>query len=67
MLLNFSMHLKKKKKNRTASAGELILIVENWAEDQTLHFDIVIFAVTSAVSQTGAQSQYSLCSVHMGA
>lgn len=54
-------------KKRAASTGELILSMENWANDQTLYFDIVIFAVTTAVSQTGTQRQYSLCSVNMGA
>lgn len=39
---------------------------ENWANDQTLYFDIVMFAVTAAVSQTGTECQNSLWSVHMG-
>jgi len=35
--------------------------VENWANDQTLYYDIAIFAVTTGVFQIGTQG--SICSV----
>lgn len=40
------------------SAGSLFLSVENRANDQSLIFDTVMFAVTTAVSQTVIESQY---------
>lgn len=49
-----------------SSTGGLFLFVENWANDQSLYFDIVMFAVTTAVSQTDTEIQYLLWAVQMG-
>lgn len=48
-----------------SSTGGLFLFVENWANDQSLYFDIVMFAVTTAVSQTDTEIQYLLWAVQM--
>lgn len=52
------MHVKK----RAASAGELILSAENWANDQILYFDTYKLYLKLLLKDSVA-----LCYVHMGA